>query len=81
MKSEQRSEDMVDILQHVHQYIPKQPTGEYYPLFFGGDQLTKERAGGAQDAKLQSEKESGRLRGVVPVVEDWHTRMTFYQVC
>ena len=79
MKCEQRGEEMVDILQHIHKYVPKQPTGEYYPIFFGGDQLTRERAGGAQDAKLQS-KDKGKLRGVVPVAENWHARMTFYQV-
>lgn len=80
MKSEQRGKDMVDILQHIHQYIPKHPTGECYPLSFGGDQLTKQRVAGAQNAKLQSEKESRRLRGIMPVVEDWHARMIFYQV-
>ena len=37
MKSEQRGEDMVDIVQHIHQYIPKLVSGQYYPIFFTGD--------------------------------------------
>ena len=80
MKSEQRGEEMVDILQHTHQYVPKFACGKYYPVFFDGDQLTRERAGGAQDAKLQSDEEARKLRGVIPVAADWHTLVVFYQV-
>ncbi len=80
MKSEQSSEEMVDILQHIHQYVPKFASGNYYPVFFDGDQLTRERAGGAQDAKLQSDKEDRKLRGVIPETADWHTLVVFYQV-
>lgn len=36
-KSEQRGEDMVEILQHIHQYVPRFASGEYYPTFFDGD--------------------------------------------
>ena len=71
---------MVDILEHVHQYVPKFATGEYYPLFFDGDQLTRERACGAQDAKLQSDEEGRKLGGVLPQAADWHALVTFYQV-
>ena len=80
MKSEQRGEEMVDILQHIHQYVPRSASGEYYPIFFDGDQLTRERASGAQDTKLQSDKEAQKLRGVFPVAADWHTLVVFYQV-
>lgn len=80
LKSEQRSEDMVDILYHIHQYIPKLKSGMYYPIFFCGDQMTRERATGAQDAKLQSDNDKSRLRGIYPEAADWHTLQTFYQV-
>ena len=79
MKSEQRGEDMVDIVQHIHQYIPKLVFGQYYPIFFTGDQLTRERASAAQDAKLQSE-EGHKLKGVFPEAADWHALVAFYQV-
>jgi len=80
MKSEQSGEDMVDILQHIHQYVPRLASRKYYPIFFDGDQLTRERASGAQDAKLQSDEDAHKLRGVLPAAADWHTLVTFYQV-
>ena len=81
MKREQSGEDMVDIMAHLHKYVPKNAAGKFYPIIFGGDQLTKERATGAQDAKLQSTEQHEKLKGLIPVVEDWHAWMTFYQVC
>ena len=79
MKSEQKGEDMVDILAHVHKYIPRFRNG-YYPVFFDGDQVTRERITGAQDAKLQPDEELRRLRGVNPQSADWHAQVSFYQV-
>ena len=52
----------------------------FIPVFFGGDQLTKERAGGALDARLQASDPLSRLDGVIPKVEDWHALVCFYQV-
>lgn len=71
---------MIDILQHVQQYSPKSEDGRVYPIFFGGDQLTRERASAAQEAKLQSSTMIGKLRGVIPKNEDWHTLVCLYQV-
>ena len=71
---------MIDIMTHIHKYVPKTPTGELIPIFFGGDQLTRERASGAQDARLQASDPAGRLQGVKPKIEDWHALVTFYQV-
>ena len=53
-KSEQKGNDMIDIIIHMHKYVPTTGSGEpkYIPIFFGGDQLTRERAGGACDARL-----------------------------
>ena len=51
---------MVDIL---HRYVLKFVSGEYYPLFFDGDQLTRERACGVKDARLQSDEEGRKLQG------------------
>lgn len=80
-KSEQSTEGMIDIMLHTQSYVPQSSDGQLLPLFFGGDQLTRERAYHAQDAKLQSKDPKSRLVGLVPKVEDWHTRVTFYQVC
>lgn len=80
MKSENKAEDMVDIIQYVQQYIPVSNKRKVAPIFFRGDQLTRERAYHAQEAKAQSGTVLGRLQGVIPKVEDWHTLVTFYQV-
>ena len=79
-KSEQKTEDMVDILEHVQKYVPVTANGVVHPLLFGGDQLTRERADGAKDAKLQSSSTMKKLRGILPKIEDWHARVVFMQV-
>lgn len=71
---------MIDIMTHIHKYVPRKPNGDLIPIFFGGDQLTRERAGGAEDARLQAPDSASRLQGVKPKVEDWHALVTFYQV-
>jgi len=80
-KCEKAGDDMIDILFHIHKYVPTTENGDFVPIFFGGDQLTRERAGGAQDARLQASDPLGRLQGIIPKTEDWHALMTFYQVC
>ena len=79
-KSEQVGDDMIDIMTHIHKYVPQSTNGKFIPVFFGGDQLTRERAGGAMDARLQASDPLGRLEGVMPKVEDWHALVCFYQV-
>lgn len=79
-KSEQKGEDMVDIMEYIHRYVPTTTNGDMFPILFGGDQLTRERASNAKDTKLQSSKPIKRLLGLVPKVEDWHTRVVFNQV-
>lgn len=79
-KSEQVGDDMIDIMTHIHKYVPKKANGTFSPIFFGGDQLTRERAGGALDARLQASDPLRRLEGVIPKVEDWHALVCFYQV-
>ena len=80
MKSEQETEGMVDIMEHIQRYAPVTSSGTIHPLLFGGDQLTRERAYNAKDAKLQSANPLKKLQGIIPKVEDWHARFTFYQV-
>lgn len=49
-------------------------------ILFGGDQLTKVRAVGAQRIRGNSEDGIGRLQGLIPVVEDWHAKVCFAAV-
>lgn len=59
-----------DTIEHFH----------YHSILFGGDQLTVARIRGAQRIRLNSEDERGRLEGLVPCVEDWHTKVTLLEV-
>ena len=53
-------------------------TNMWQSLF--GDQLTVARARGAIDIRFTNDPEKDKLHGLIPVVEDWHTRMTFLKV-
>ena len=48
---------------------------------FGGDQLTAARARGSQEARLNSDTCLGRLQGLKPMAEDWHTSVILLIVC
>lgn len=50
------------------------------PILFSGDQLTAARARGAQKAKVNSPSPSARFVGLVPMAEDWHTKVAFLKV-
>ena len=47
------------------------------PVLIGGDQLTVARVRGSQDALLNSESGMQRVQGLIPVIEDWHTKMCY----
>lgn len=55
-------------------------TTKMYPIMFGGDQLTKARAVAAIKVKSNSETPPSRLEGFFPVVEDWHAKLTLFEV-
>ena len=87
---------MVDILAHIHQYVPSVSfsedreisTGEtvqvhkasMHPILFGGDQMTASRSRSAIKAKANGESPLSRLEGIIPVMEDWHTKANFLGV-
>lgn len=57
------------------------PTSEkMHPLLFGGDQLTAARGRGCQELRINSDTSTGRLQGLIPVAEDWHTSVTLLVV-
>lgn len=89
-KNENLNEDMVDILDHLQSlYVPmteKQLASggtEKVPVetvFFGGDQLTEERARNVQLARSDGTTTEERLDGVWPKNEDWHAIRIAYKV-
>lgn len=66
-------EDTEEVLQ-----IPKAAIN---PILFGGDQLTAARARGAKYAKVNSFDPCQRFDGLIPIAEDWHTKLNFLGVC
>jgi len=81
---------MCHIVGDLSQYVPsrsnnsteEQPTQrQIMQLLFFGDQLTVERARGAMVLRSFHENAINRLEGFVPVVADWHARMTLVKVC
>ena len=87
--SEQYNDDMRDILKEVYQYIPtasssssdvEQGDANSFPILFGGDQLTTERARTVKNVLSNSDTASSRLEALFPVIEDWHAKMCLYKV-
>lgn len=84
---------MIDILEELHhKCLPvrkSNPDGEgdeettvvLERIFFGGDQLTEERARCCIDARSDGDTQYERLEGCVGKVEDWHAIRILYQVC
>ncbi len=86
---------MVDIMTHIHQYVPsvsyteeKIVSGEkvmvtkerMHRLLIGGDQMTAARARSAIKSKINGETPSKKFEGLIPTFEDWHTKANFLGV-
>ena len=83
-KSENKSEDMISILEHIHEHYIAH-TDDESPLViqkkvFGGDVLTNERAYSAQLAMMNSPTDYTKLKGVIHRPEGLHRMMNFLLV-
>lgn len=47
----------------------------YHRILFGGDQLTCQRARGVQKAMKNADMPKLKCEGMLPVAEDWHTKL------
>ena len=79
MKNENISSEMIDVLSHCHKYEPKW-NNDLHQLFFGGDQLTSERARNGQMAVQDGDTAESRLDGIICKCEEWHTLFTLLQL-
>ena len=52
----------------------------FHHILYGGDQLTTERMRGAKNVRSNACRGKERLEGVVPMVEDWHTKVVLLKV-
>ena len=97
LHNENIGDEMIKIMAHVHQYVPvteyerevqvdndttvQQIHSKVHKILFGGDQLTAARIRGAQAAKCNSVTCAKRFDGLIPVIEDWHTKVVLLEVC
>ena len=83
-KNENLHDDMISILEHIHQKYIAHTSGENAEVterkVFGGDVLTNERAYTAQLAMLNCETNYHQLGGVIHRPEGLHRMMNFLLV-
>jgi L1 cell adhesion molecule like protein len=80
---------MMHIMKELQdRYVPKKvidtPTLNcevFHKVLMGGDQLTVARCRGAHMGRKNETTPSEQLRGLVPVIEDWHAKQCFLEVC
>lgn len=96
VKNETKLDEMINILEILHKYVPTNKTthdlqlllGEpysfklhsFHSLLFEGDQLIADRICGVQRLHSNLNDGTARLEGLVSLVEDWHARIVFPQV-
>ena len=93
--NENKTEEMCMIMKYLHKYVPSKPykTTFHLPdedfvcedyfhhrILFGGDQLTVCHCRGAQLVRQHDDAAEERYAGLVPVIEDWHARLTLMRV-
>ena len=85
LHDENKLNEMSEIMKHYMKYvhpITNEPfdATKFYPLLFGGDYLTVVRMRSTKALRETEYYGQDRFEGLVPVVEDWHTRMVLMQV-
>ncbi|VDI08139.1 Hypothetical predicted protein [Mytilus galloprovincialis] len=70
-KDENITEQMIDVITHLQQYVPKRDK-KLKPLLLGGDALSVERGEAAQKARIDAVTCEDRLDGFIWKSEDWH---------
>lgn len=93
--NENKIHEMCQILDKLHDYVPSINSSKTVirderaiiiddykcaKILMGGDQLTVARIRGAVSIRANEEARKDRLEGIIPVVEDWHTRQVLMQV-
>lgn len=78
-KDENITEQMIDVITHLQQYVPKRDK-KLKPLLLGGDALSVERGEAAQKARIDAVTCEDRLDGFIWKSEDWHGHVISLQV-
>ena len=70
---------MIDILKHLHNYLPEKNSVPESTLF-GGDLLTVERCMNVEEDVRDAPTPQKQLSALKPVSEDFHTYRNFLEV-
>ena len=87
LKNEQYNDQMVDICQFIHKYVPgheddeEHSTSKPVKILSGGDYLTFERHKSAQASMANGQTPSSRLEGLIPKMEEFHNQTELLKVC
>ncbi|CAC5384007.1 unnamed protein product [Mytilus coruscus] len=71
-KDENITEQMIQVVEHLQQYVPGTKDGKMIPILLGGDALSVERGEAASRARLDAITAEDRLDGFIWKSEDWH---------
>ena len=79
---------MILIMEELQdKYVPKHVVDtpqlnceRFHKILLGGDQLTVARCRSGQIGRRNEVQPSKQLRGLLPVVEDWHAKQCFLEV-
>ncbi|CAC5368439.1 unnamed protein product [Mytilus coruscus] len=71
-KDENITEQMIQVVEHLQQYVPRTKDGKMMPILLGGDALSVERGEAASRARLDAITAEDRLDGFIWKSEDWH---------
>ena len=80
MESENDTNGIYNIMHHLHKYVPGHGTEKVTPVISAGDLLTCERESSFRGEQRNSTTHSEKLKGIVPVIADFHALANFYQV-
>ncbi|VDI25640.1 Hypothetical predicted protein [Mytilus galloprovincialis] len=78
-KDENKTGEMIEIIEHLQQYTPK-AHDKMMPLLMGGDGLSVAKGEGAQKARADGISQENRLEGFIWKSEDWHAHVISLQV-
>ena len=79
-KDEAKIAEMIQILDHYHDFIPQKVDGSPMKTLLFGDGLSCERVNDSQNARIDSENDWERLQGTIPAIQDWHCRLIILEV-
>ena len=96
LHNENKLDEMGYIMDRFMKLVPQQPDEaiavlpngdvlefdniQFSKILLGGDQLTAARARGTQAIRRTESTPANRLQGLIPVIEDWHVRMSLMKV-